>query len=195
MLDIYLSAEFIVTAMQEQQAHHVAERGAVLLLNMTSTLTNHVTDPPLIKCQQWNDTQHFFFQLANICFAISFLIPNSFTLHLFLLRAGICLGSFLLILWGGFVVCHGDVIAWYLVFLLINLGHLSYLAYTIFLVQFPAQLEEVYTKAFKPFHVTRFQFRELANQGQITKLPDGASYAIETVTHAGEKVSILIAGR
>lgn len=57
------------------------------------------------------------------------------------------------------------------------------------------ELTELYLKQFKPFRVDKKHFKELAKEAQILKLEVGETYAVEDVTPADEKLSILLRGK
>ena len=160
--------------------------------NISGNLTSNGTETG--DCN-WNRAQHLVFQVANLCIVIAFLCPKNFKYHVQGFRGMLCLGTFFLLIWGGTVVCQSDVLGWNIVFFLINLGHLVYLAHIHWPVRINPELEELYTKMFRPLKVQRAQFSELTSHGLIKDLPNGATYALENATHTGEKVSILLSGR
>lgn len=58
-----------------------------------------------------------------------------------------------------------------------------------------AELTDLYLKQFKPLKVGKKHFKELTKEAQIHKLESGDTYAIEDVTPADEKLSILLRGK
>lgn len=152
--------------------------------------------PPSDKiCETWLEAQHALFQLANLCFAISFLTPSGFKYHCLFLRTLLLLGFSMFIFWSGLVVCMLDVLGWNIAFFIINLIHIIYLAYSTYPVKFHRELEDLYVKVFKPLKMTRFEFKALTKVGKRCNLAKGNIYAIEAVTNTNEKFSILLKGR
>ena len=147
------------------------------------------------ECMDWKEAQHLLYQLANLCIAVSFLVPNSFAYHVLCLRGLLALGSLFVLIWGATHVCHPDVLAWYLVFVLVNSCQLAYAAYTSWPVPLRAELEDLHDRTFAPLKVTRAEFRELVSTAVIKDLPNGGTYALEGATHCGERLSILLSGR
>ena len=146
-------------------------------------------------CTEWQHAQHVLFQLANLCFAISFLAPSNFKHHPLFLRTVVTAGFLFLVLWAGIIVCLPDVFGWNLGFMLINIAYVAHILYTYYPVKFNPELEEVYNKMFKPFKVSRYMFKELISHGNVHDQRKGEAYATEEETVCGEKVSILISGR
>ena len=147
------------------------------------------------ECGHWREAQHVLFQLANMCFAIAFIIPASFQYHAVCMRGALCLASLLVVIWSGSITCHPDALTWYLLFFVLNIVYFLYSAYRSYPASFSPELEELFANVFRPLKVTRHQFRELTFHAQIKDLPNGATYALEGATHIGEKMSILLTGR
>lgn len=156
---------------------------------------NTSSNVTILNCDDWLEAQHVLFQLANMCFCVSFLTPNSFRFHLMFIRGVLTLGCLFMLIWGASVVCMVDILTWYLAFLIINLSHLCFLICKLYPIRLHPTLEDLYIRSFKPFKVSRYQFKELTNLAQIKELPAGATYALETQTRAGQRVSILLSGR
>ena len=146
-------------------------------------------------CDEWLGAQHVLFQLANLCFCVSFLTPSSCKYHALFLRAVLSFGCLFLVIWGASVDCHVDVLTWYLAFLIVNVSHLGFIIFSLYPVSLHPDLEDLYSRSFKPLKVTRGQFKELSGHGKLSDLHIGASYAVESATLAGQKVSILLSGR
>ena len=160
--------------------------------NWTNETANNATDG---MCVDWMDAQHALFQLANLCMIISFLTPSNFRHHSFFLRLMLNFGFLFIVIWSSVFICMPDVLAWNLVFMFINTIHLAYLGYRIIPPRFSKTCEELYTKAFKPLKVTRKQFKDIAEFGNILVLAKGAVYAREGNSRCGQKLSMLLKGR
>jgi len=150
---------------------------------------------PKGSCSDWQDLQHALFQLANLCLIVSFLTPSSFQHHAFFLRFILGFGYLFFTLWAGFFVCMPDVLGWNSVFFCVNLIHMLYLGYKMFPARFRSELDELYSKMFKPLKVSRQQFKDLSNLADLYVLTRGSVYAREEYTDCGEKVSLLVKGR
>jgi hypothetical protein len=127
--------------------------------------------------------------------AIALLVPNSFVHHVVCLRGLLALGSLFVLIWSATLVCHPDLIAWHLVFLLVNLGQLAYVTYSTWPVPLRPELESLTARTFSPLKVSRTQFRDLVSMAVIKDIPGGATYATEGTTRCGERLSILLSGR
>ena len=146
-------------------------------------------------CVDWLDAQHVLFQLANLCMVISFLTPSNFKHHCFFLRLMLNFGFLFLVIWSAVFICMPDVLAWNIVFLSVNMFHLAYLGYQIIPQRFSKTCEDAYAKIFKPLKVSRKQFRDIAEFGNILVLAKGAVYAKEGQSRCGQKLSMLLKGR
>ncbi|KAL8581761.1 hypothetical protein ACOMHN_043179 [Nucella lapillus] len=146
------------------------------------------------SCSEWQDSQHTLFQLANLCTAIAFLTPVTFRFHLVFLRAMLLLSFLLLTLWSGLFVCLPDLLAWSLLFLMLNAAHLAGLCYTHFTSSLPAPQAGLYSKVFRPVKVSETEFRELCERGSLHNVSKGALYAIEGATPCAH-LSVLVKGR
>ncbi|XP_013396235.1 blood vessel epicardial substance isoform X2 [Lingula anatina] len=56
-------------------------------------------------------------------------------------------------------------------------------------------LDLLYQKLFKPYHVPRAAFRELTSFGELRTYQDGETYAEETASVCGQYLSIVVSGR
>jgi len=161
----------------------------------TDNSTSGSGDQSYVTCDKWIDSQDVIYQISSLLFAVAFLIPDDFRCHVTLMRATLCLGCACAVGWGTTVLCHVDVIAWYSVFLSINVFHLTYAVCIAWPTPVRPELRDLHTKLFRPLKITRRQFRELCGCGQIIDLPRGTDYAVEGSTGAGERLSILLIGR
>lgn len=145
-------------------------------------------------CSDWLGAQHAVFQLSNLCLLISFLTPTSFKFHVFFLRIMLNFGFILCLIWGAVFVCKSDTVIWNGAFLTINSVHLVYLGYKVVPERFSKTLEEVYSHTFKPLKVSRKQFKNLTDFGDMQLLGKGAIYAKQDQSKTGQRLSILLKG-
>ncbi|OWF52518.1 blood vessel epicardial substance-A-like [Mizuhopecten yessoensis] len=158
--------------------------------------TNATGSPDILGgCSDWQEVQHALFQLANLCLVLSFLTPTNFHHHAFFLRFILGFGYLFFSIWAGIFVCMPDVLSWNCLFFVVNTGHLSLLLYRMFPTRFRSELDELYSKVFKPLKVTRQQFKDISDQGELYVLTRGTYYAKEGCTEGGRKLSILVKGR
>lgn len=146
-------------------------------------------------CSDWLDAQHAVFQLSQLCMLISFLTPTNFKYHCFFLRIMLNFGFLLCVIWGAVFVCMSDIVIWNAIFLCVNSIHVVYLGYKAMPERFPKATEDVYAHTFKPLKVTRKQFKEITDFGNLQLLGKGAIYAKQDQTKTGQKLSILLKGR
>ena len=174
-----------------------ADNTSTVTTNLSEYLVNTTVSTYLAreKCLDWKDSQHVLYQLANLGFAVAFLVPGTFSSHGPLLRGLVCCGCIFVVLWGGTITCRVDIIAWHVVFLVINTAHLLYAIYDAYPVQFSSDLELTYHKLFLPLHVPRSIFKQLADLGQIWHLEEGAIFAKQGATYSGEQLSVLLTGQ
>ena len=57
------------------------------------------------------------------------------------------------------------------------------------------ELTDLYLKLFKPLKVNKKHFTELTREARIVRLEPGEAYAVEDVTPADERLSILLKGK
>lgn len=57
------------------------------------------------------------------------------------------------------------------------------------------ELTELYIRMFKPLKVSKKHFKELTKEACLLRLAPGETYAVEEVTPADEKLSVLLKGR
>lgn len=163
--------------------------------NNCSKLTQTRPEMQKLSCSDWQEAQHALFQLANLCLIISFLTPSSFRHHAFCLRVIISFGYLFFGLWAGVFVCMPDVVAWNIVFFIVNFSHLVYLGYKMFPARLGKLTRELYDKVFKPLNVERNRFKAVAQLGDTYLLTKGNFYATEGRTKCGNKLSMLLKGR
>lgn len=105
------------------------------------------------------------------------------------------IGFLLAAIWGGFNVCGPDILAWNLVLCVVNIGHTVSLTMRFLPPRLSVELTDLYLKQFKPLRVGKKHFKELTKEAQILKLQTGDTYAVEDITPADEKLSILLRGK
>ncbi|UYV61132.1 BVES [Cordylochernes scorpioides] len=142
------------------------------------------------SCAEWPATGHALVQAANACYAAAFLAP-----HRLLLRSSLALGFLLASLWAALEACAPDLLAWNLAFLLTNGGHALYLAWVCIPPRFVAELEELYSRLFLPFKVSRRHFKELIREVELHELEAGDPFSEEGITRADQGLSVLLSGR
>ncbi|XP_073951380.1 LOW QUALITY PROTEIN: popeye domain-containing protein 1-like [Choristoneura fumiferana] len=146
-------------------------------------------------CAKWTNAQQDLFQAANLCFAIAFLAPKSFKQSILVLRALAATGAVLMGMWAGAEVCAPDVLAWSLALLLVNSIHTVFLIIRFLPPVLSLELTELYLKLFKPLKVNKKHFQELTREARVMRLDPGEAYAVEDVTPADERLSILLKGK
>nr|CAD7458045.1 unnamed protein product [Timema tahoe] len=107
----------------------------------------------------------------------------------------LCIGFLLSTLWAGIHVCAPDAFAWNLVLVLVNTIHTILLTHRFLPSSLSLELTELYLKLFKPLRVSKKHFKELSKEGQLMHLEQGENYAVEDITSADEKLSILLKGK
>ncbi|KAL0892235.1 hypothetical protein ABMA27_015420 [Loxostege sticticalis] len=146
-------------------------------------------------CAKWTSAQQDLFQAANLCFAIAFLAPKSFKQSILVLRALAAAGAVLMGMWAGAEVCAPDVLAWSLALVLVNSIHTVFLFIRFLPPALSLELTELYLKLFKPLKVNKKHFQELTREARVVRLEPGEAYAVEEVTPADERLSILLKGK
>ncbi|XP_061710526.1 blood vessel epicardial substance-like [Cydia pomonella] len=146
-------------------------------------------------CAKWTNAQQDLFQAANLCFAIAFLAPKSFKQSILVLRALACAGAVLMGMWAGAEVCAPDVLAWSLALVFVNSVHTIFLIIRFLPPALSLELTELYLKLFKPLKVNKKHFQELTREAKVLRLEPGEAYAVEDVTPADERLSILLKGK
>ncbi|KAK9503265.1 hypothetical protein O3M35_011873 [Rhynocoris fuscipes] len=146
-------------------------------------------------CGEWEPAQHNLFQLSNLFFAAAFLVPRSYKQGLIILRALLTAGFFVQAVWSGVNVCSGDIVIWSTVLGILNLVHTLALFIRLFPPSLSPELQELYVRMFSPLKVSRKHFKELTREASVLMLDAGDAYAIEEVTNADERLSILLKGK
>ncbi|XP_026328687.1 blood vessel epicardial substance-like, partial [Hyposmocoma kahamanoa] len=146
-------------------------------------------------CAKWTNAQQDLFQAANLCFAIAFLAPKSFKQSILVMRALAAAGAVLMGMWAGAEVCAPDVLAWSLALVFVNSIHTVFLIIRFLPPALSLELTELYLKLFKPLKVNKKHFQELTREARVVRLEPGEAYAVEEVTPADERLSILLKGK
>lgn len=146
-------------------------------------------------CDAWEDAQHVLWQGAQLCCAAAFLIPHRCAASPLLLRSLLTLSFFMTSVWAGLVVCAPDVLAWHLTCLLVNAAHAVYLAWEALPPRLPNELRGLYDRLFLPYQVGKKPFATLVRAAEILSLDGDHKYAVEGVSPADQKVSILLSGK
>ncbi|CAH2992142.1 unnamed protein product [Chilo suppressalis] len=146
-------------------------------------------------CAKWTNAQQDLFQAANLCFAIAFLAPKSFKQSILVLRALAAAGAVLMGMWAGAEVCAPDVLVWSLALVLVNSIHTVFLIIRFLPPALSLELTDLYLKLFKPLKVHKKHFQELTREARVVRFEPGEAYAIEEVTPADERLSILLKGK
>ncbi|XP_050539586.1 popeye domain-containing protein 3-like isoform X2 [Daktulosphaira vitifoliae] len=160
-----------------------------------SKIANGTNNEHSSWCRDWRSSQHWMFQLANALFFISFSVPTSYYGILFM-HSTLITGFIIFITWAWHVVCAPDILTWNLSFLFINILQLIYLLYQRRPINFNPELEQVYRRMFKPFNVSRIQFKKLVGEqfAQIMTLHIGEAYAMQNLTKT-DRLGLLLSGR
>ncbi|XP_059364860.1 blood vessel epicardial substance-like [Carassius carassius] len=153
-------------------------------------------DPNTTLCQDWEQSHHLLFHLANLSLALGFLIPTTVALHMIFLRLLLMTGCFLFITWATLYRCTLDVMVWNVVFLLVNFMHFFFLLYKRRPIKIDRELKSLYKRMFEPLHVREALFQRLTGQFcTIQALKKGQVYAVEDKTSVDEHLSVLLKGK
>ncbi|XP_054166093.1 popeye domain-containing protein 3-like [Oppia nitens] len=136
---------------------------------------------------------HILFQMANICFVLSYTLPNS-KYCILIMHSVLALASLLMSVWAWNLICGSGVMTWNMTFMFINLIQTFYLLYTMRQIKFSKELEEIYQSLFEPVMISRTIFKKLAAIGQIMILHAGEAYAMESLTKT-DRLGLLISGK
>ncbi|XP_014247127.1 blood vessel epicardial substance-like isoform X1 [Cimex lectularius] len=165
-----------------------------LFLETNSTYESDTFLPQQI-CGEWEPAQHNLFQLSNLFFAAAFLVPRSYKQGIIILRALLSAGFFVQAVWSGVHVCSGDIVIWATVLGFLNLLHTVALFVRLIPPSLSPELTELYTRMFSPLKVSRKHFKELTKEASVLMLDPGDAYAVEEVTNADDRLSILLKGK
>ncbi|XP_049872758.1 blood vessel epicardial substance-like isoform X2 [Pectinophora gossypiella] len=151
-------------------------------------------DMYLNHCPRWRPINHIFFQVANVCFLLSFLAPHTQTGILWL-RVALILGCAFFGLWAWSIECYLDAVLWNSAFIVINFVYFAIQFYLLRPIKFHKDIEEVYIALFKPLRVSRRQFRRvLICMRNVRHLKCHELYAHEKVTKV-DSLSLVLSGK
>ncbi|KAJ8026849.1 Blood vessel epicardial substance [Holothuria leucospilota] len=149
---------------------------------------------PLSTCPSWVTNNSIVFQLSCGLLTLGFLIPHRGVLTSFVAHLLIALGHIIFSLWGVVFVCSPDILGWNLLFALLHFVHIGYFAWRLRPVFLSRELKDLYQVVFKPFAVSKREFRNLSQMGKIYTLKNGECYAEEGKTSTGN-LSIILYGK
>ncbi|GFR17619.1 popeye domain-containing protein 3 [Trichonephila clavata] len=157
------------------------------------SLPNATLSIPCTPEQQ--QPQHVLYQLANICFIISYLSPGGKRGLLFM-HSLLIVGFFLFAIWAWNVVCSPNIFSWNFFFVLLNLGQVLHILYSMRKVKLPLELEDIYRILFQPLQVSRLSFQKLVSPecAQMVNLHPGEAYAMQGLTRT-DRLGLLIKGK
>lgn len=112
------------------------------LVNVTVHERPSMWDLYLNHCPRWRPINHVFFQVANVCFLLSFLAPHSAG-GLLWLRAALMLGCAFSAMWAWSIECCLDAVLWNCAFIVINFVYFSIQFYLMRPIKFHKDIEEV----------------------------------------------------
>ena len=133
----------------------------------------------------WLPANHLLFQIANICFVLTYFINPTSKFGLLKLRFVLMVAAFSFGFWGGFILCSLDTMIWNFGFAFGNGIHFIYLTIRIILKKFhgdETEYETIYTCLFKPIGVGRYQYKELLKLAERRVYNDTEPYANTSVT-------------
>lgn len=93
-------------------------------------------------CEQWDDLNHIYFQIANIFFFLSYLAPNG-PYGMLYLRSSLMVGCIFFALWSWAVKCYLDALVWNLTFVFINFVYICSSLFYMSPYKFQKEIEEV----------------------------------------------------
>ncbi|GIY80684.1 popeye domain-containing protein 3 [Caerostris darwini] len=139
--------------------------------------------------------QHALYHLANICYIVSYLAPRGKRGLLFM-HSLLILGFFLFAMWAWNIVCSPNIFSWNFFFVLLNLGQVLQILYSMRKVKLPLELEDIYRILFQPLQVSRLSFQKLVSPecAQMLNLHPGEAYAMQGLTRT-DRLGLLIKGK
>ena len=164
---------------------------ADLLQTNGSTYVN-ATDTEAKSCNEV-PVQHILYQMASFCLMLSYCLPNG-KYCILMMHSMLAVACLLLCVWAWSFVCDSTMLGWYFTFVLVNIGQIFYLLYTMRQIKFPKELEEIYESLFAPILISRALFKKLVAIGQIMVLHAGEAYAMENLTRT-DRLGLLINGK
>lgn len=147
-----------------------------------------------LSCQ-WETAQHGLFQFSNMCFLSAFIIPRHYKSGILLFRILLCLSFLVTAIWAGVHFCALDWFIWSSGLAVTNGVHVIVLSFKFLPPALSLELTELYIRMFKPLKVSKKHFKELTKEACLLRFAPGETYAVEKVTAADERLSILLKGR
>lgn len=92
-------------------------------------------------------------------------------------------------------MCSGDIVTWSTILGILNFLHTVGVFAQLIPPSLSPELTELYARMFSPLKVSRKHFKELTREASIMVLEPGETYAIEEVTNADDRLSILLRGK
>ncbi|XP_065225728.1 popeye domain-containing protein 3-like [Planococcus citri] len=150
---------------------------------------------PGTYCGSFRESEHWLFQVANACFLVAYAVPTTKYCIIFM-HSLLILGFMFVTTWAWRVMCAPDMFSWSLCFLCLNAFHLIYIIYQMRPINFDHELEEAYHTLFRPFKVSRLQFKKLVSEpfAQIMSLHAGEAYAMQNLTRT-DRLALLLSGK
>ncbi|XP_059472060.1 blood vessel epicardial substance-like [Neocloeon triangulifer] len=175
----------------------------LLLLNTSGGLVGSVgpaltaagNSTALKLCSDWEPAQHNLFQAANLFFAVAFLVPRSFKQSILVLRTSLAVGFCVSAFWAALTLCAADMVAWSAFLSIVNAAHALRLAVQVLPPRLSPDLLELYERQFGPHKVEKHLFQEMTREGRLLTLDPGDTYAIEDITPANDRLSVLLRGK
>nr|XP_054753844.1 popeye domain-containing protein 3-like [Lytechinus pictus] len=163
-------------------------------------MQNNGSDPvidPDAGCDDMFLPQHSVYQLGSFIIFNGFLVPPNVGIAQALwLRSALVIGGICYVLWSGAVLCWPDAFGWNMASLFINLAHLLYLIYLVYPTNFEEEIEKVYETHFKPFNITKKEFKKILDcDGEIYELDATGRYAMENKSRTDRQIAMLLTGR
>uniref|UniRef100_A0A672RI51 Blood vessel epicardial substance n=1 Tax=Sinocyclocheilus grahami TaxID=75366 RepID=A0A672RI51_SINGR len=157
---------------------------------LPSSVPSVAGDSNATLCQDWEQSHHLLFHLANLSLGLGFLIPSTIALHMIFLRLLLMTGCCLFIAWATLYRCTLDVMVWNVVFLLVNFMHFFFLLYKRRPIKIDRELKSLFKRMFEPLHVREALFQRLTGQFcTIQTLKKGQAYAAEDKTSVDERLT------
>ena len=148
-------------------------------------------------CNQWSNPNNILFQLANIFIVLSNInLRNRY--NVLCIRFCLTLSSLFFSLWGWLVLCSLDTFLWNLLFVFINVFHLSCVLYEFypFWTNLDADAQHIYNEFRLKDLVSKKTFNDIIykNVWESHFLKKGDIYCVEELT-AANRLSLLMSGR
>lgn len=114
---------------------------------------------------------------------------------LFFFRALLTFGFLFSVFWAGGELCALDILLWDVILTAVNLTHTLQLTWKFLPPTLSLEMTDLYLKVFGPLKVSKKHFKELVKEARVLYLDQGDIYAVEDVSPADERLSILLNGK